>query len=102
MGAGGACGLTGQEHAISEVTFSYPMLTQNCDAHPLLRLMHRPDPKLPADQPEKHAVVLIAPKDWEQRFLGCQNEARELIRLPDLALFRHGAADAVKAVELNF
>lgn len=35
------------------------MLTINADSHPLMRRMHKPDPKLPADQQDKRSVVPI-------------------------------------------
>jgi len=45
--------------ATGEVVPNYTMLTQNCDAHPLLNRFHKPDPKLPADKQDKRSVVPI-------------------------------------------
>lgn len=75
-----------------EVVTSYSMITQNCDAHPLLARMHKPDPLLPADQQDKRAVVPLEPRDWDQWLNGDAAQAEQLIQLPDIAVFRHGAA----------
>lgn len=58
------------------------MLTQNCDAHPLLRQFHKPDPNLPADKQDKRSVVPIAREHWDTWLNGSIEEARALIRLP--------------------
>ncbi|TAL65825.1 MAG: DUF159 family protein [Burkholderiaceae bacterium] len=86
--------------ATGEVVPSYTMITQNCDAHPLLRLMHRPDPQLAHDQQDKRAVVPIERDHWDQWLGGTQAQAEQLIRLPAIELFRHGAADPEKQVAL--
>ena len=86
--------------ATGEVVPSYTMLTQNCDAHPLLRLMHKPDPTLPADKQDKRAVVPIERKDWDQWLEGSIEQARALIQVPSIDLFHHGAADLDKQVAL--
>lgn len=83
-----------------EVVPSYTIITQNCDDHPLLRLMHKPDPKLPPDQQDKRAVVSIERDNWDQWLSGTVAEAEILITLPALDVFKHGAADPAKAVEL--
>jgi putative SOS response-associated peptidase YedK len=84
-----------------EVIPSYTMLTQNCDAHPLLRQFHKPDPSLPADKQDKRSVVPIAREDWGVWLNGSVEEALTLIRLPASELFSHGAADPAKAVTLQ-
>ena len=78
--------------ASGEVVTSYSMLTQNCDGHPLLAQMHKPDPHLPADQQDKRAVVPLESKDWDQWLSGKLEQAEQLIQLPDPDVFRHGAA----------
>ena len=83
-----------------EVVLSYTMLTQNCDAHPLLKLMHKPDPALPPDQQDKRAVVPIERADWDRWLKGTMDEAVPLLKLPGEDLFRHGAADPEKHVDL--
>ena len=80
---------------------SYSMLTQNCDAHPLLRLMHRPDPKLPEDAQDKRAVVPIEREYWDQWLHGTQEHAEALIGLPLMECIHHGAADPAKSVPLT-
>jgi putative SOS response-associated peptidase YedK len=64
-----------------EVIESYTMLTQNADAHPIMRRMHKPDPKLPVDQQDKRSVVAIEPSDVEQWLRGSVTDAAELIRM---------------------
>lgn len=86
--------------ATGEIVHSYSMLTQNCDAHPLLRLMHKPDPQLPPHAQDKRAVVPIEPQHWDQWLTGSQADAQALIRLPALDLLRHGAADPLQQLEL--
>jgi putative SOS response-associated peptidase YedK len=83
-----------------EVVPSYSMITQNCDSHPLLRLMHKPDPKLATHAQDKRAVVPLEPGDWDQWLNGSVGQADALIQLPALELIRHSAADPAKQVEL--
>lgn len=88
------------DHASGEVVPNYTMLTQNCDAHPLLKLFHKPDPKLPADKQDKRAVVPIERVDWDMWLNGSIDDAMSLIQLPSLHLFAHGAAEASKQIDL--
>jgi hypothetical protein len=74
------------DRATGEVVESYTMLTVNADAHPLMSRMHKPDPKLPADQQDKRSVVAIEPADVEQWLQGKADEAAELLAPPALAL----------------
>jgi putative SOS response-associated peptidase YedK len=83
-----------------EVVPHFSMLTQNCDGHPLLGLMHKPDPKLPAGQQDKRAVVPIEKEDWDSWLRGSTEVAEKLIRVPGVEMFRHGAADPAKAMAL--
>ena len=83
-----------------EVVLSYSMLTQNCDAHPLLKLFHKPDPKLPADQQDKRSVVPIEEAHWDQWLDGSPDDAERLIHLPAPETIKHGAADPAKQVAL--
>ena len=80
------------DHETGEVVPSFTMITQNCDGHPLLGLMHKPDPKLPADKQDKRAVVPIEQKDWDLWLQGATREAEELIQVPPVELFRAGPA----------
>lgn len=83
-----------------EVVPSYTMITQNCDDHPLLKLMHKPDPKLPTNQQDKRTVVSLEPNQWDQWLNGTLAQAQDLIQVPSLELFNHGAADPAKQVPL--
>jgi len=86
--------------ATGEVVPSYSMITQNCDQHPLLRLMHRPDPRLPEDRQDKRSVVPLEPEQWDAWLHGSVTQAGELIRLPGMECLAHGAADPTQAVPL--
>ena len=88
------------DRASGEVVPNYTMLTQNCDAHALLKLFHKPDPKFPLDEQDKRAVVPIERGDWEQWLSGTIEEAQALIKLPALETFAHGAADPAKNLPL--
>jgi hypothetical protein len=46
------------------------MLTLNADAHPLMRRMHKPDPKLAPNEQDKRSVVAVNPADWETWLCG--------------------------------
>jgi putative SOS response-associated peptidase YedK len=83
-----------------EIVVSYTMLTQNCDHHPLLKLMHKPDPALPPDQQDKRSVIPIERAHWNQWLNGSIEEAMALVQVPDIDLFAHGAADPGKQVAL--
>jgi hypothetical protein len=52
------------------------MLTLNADAHPLMCRMHKPDPKLGADQQDKRSLVLLEPSAFDQWLAGTVEEAR--------------------------
>lgn len=76
------------------------MITQNCDAHPLLAKMHKPDPTLPPDRQDKRTVVPLEASDWDAWLNGSEAQAQSLIRLPAESLFRHAAAVASSQVQL--
>jgi putative SOS response-associated peptidase YedK len=82
-----------------ELVLSYTMLTQNCDAHPILSRMHKPDPNMPADKQDKRTVVPIERGEWEQWLRGTSEEAAQLVRLPTCEL-RHGPADPTNDFQL--
>jgi putative SOS response-associated peptidase YedK len=83
-----------------EIVGSYTMLTQNCDRHPLLKLMHKPDPSLPPDAQDKRTVVPIERGQWRQWLEGTIGDAMQLVQVPPESLFEHGAADPAQQVEL--
>ena len=78
---------TWADKATGEVHESYTMLTINADAHPLMRRMHKPDPKLAADKQDKRSVIPIEPADYDQWLAGTQQEAAELLRLAPVGVF---------------
>ena len=68
------------------------MLTINADAHPLMSRMHKPDPKLAADQQDKRSVISIELADVDTWLAGTQQEAAALLRVPAVELFNAGPA----------
>ena len=88
-----------------EVVPSYTMLTINCNAHPVLRLMHRPDcdadgQPLPEDRQDKRTVVPLERDAWDQWLHGTAAQAAGVIALPAADLYAHGAADPELQVAL--
>lgn len=91
--------------ATGEVVPSFSMITQNCDGHELLALMHKPEVDeagvpLPADRQDKRAVVPLERSSWDAWLHGSVDQAEGLIQLPAAEVFRHGAADSAKNVAL--
>jgi len=66
--------------ATGEIVPNYTLLTCNCDGHPLLGRLHKPDPNLPPEAQDKRAVAHLEPADWEAWLLGSEAEARALVR----------------------
>ena len=75
-----------------ELVESYTMLTQNADAHPLMRRMHRPDPKRPPELQDKRSVVPIEFADVDLWLFGTVEQAKALVQLPAPDLFEARAA----------
>jgi len=84
-----------------ELVPSYTMITQNCDEHPLLRLMHKPDPKADPGRPDKRSVIPLDEADWDAWLHGSVEKAKTLIQVPSLELFDHGPEETGKRVALN-
>ena len=59
------------------------MLTVNADDHPIMRRMHKPDLKLPADQQDKRSVIAIEPDDVDLWLTGTIEQVRPLLSPPD-------------------
>lgn len=57
------------------------MLTLNADDHPIMRRMHKPDPKLGPDQQDKRSVIPIEAADVDTWLFGTQEQAKALARL---------------------
>jgi putative SOS response-associated peptidase YedK len=81
--------------ATGEVISSYTMLTMNCDAHPLLSRMHKPERDLPSDQQDKRAVIPLEPTVWDQWLSCTPAQAREMLRLPPESAYSAGPAPTV-------
>ena len=75
------------DKASGEIVESYTMLTQNADAHPIMRRMHKPDRKLGPDQQDKRSVVSLEPSEFEQWLLGTVADAKALIKLAPTEVF---------------
>ena len=75
-----------------EIVESYTILTLNADAHPLMRRMHKPDPKLGPDVQDKRSVVSIEIEDVDQWPFGTVEQATGLVRLPQVEAFDAGPA----------
>lgn len=83
-----------------EVHPTFTMLTQNCDAHPLLRLFHKPvldKQGLPHGEQDKRTVVPVERGSWDRWLHGSVEAAEELIVLPSPDLFEHSPKDAAFA-----
>ncbi|HEU5294959.1 MAG TPA: SOS response-associated peptidase family protein [Burkholderiaceae bacterium] len=66
---------------------SYTMLTVNADEHPLMRRMHKPDPRLPPERQDKRSVVAIELEDVDRWLHARTRDAAQLVRAPALELF---------------
>ena len=84
--------------ASGEIVPNYTVITVNCDGHPLLGRLHKPDPKLPADAQDKRSLIHIEPEHWAQWLAGSEDEARALIQPPPLEMF--DLADARRTDQL--
>ena len=78
---------TWTDPATGEVVESYTMLTLNADAHPLMRRMHKPDPKRPADKQDKRSVVPIEKADVDTWLAAPPPVAAQLVRLAPVEVF---------------
>ena len=80
------------DKASGEVVESDAMLTINADAHPLMKRMHKPDPRLAPDRQHKRSVVPIEPEDVDAWLAAPLTKAAQLLRLAPVELFVAGAA----------
>ena len=81
-----------------EVVPNYTLLTMNCDAHPMLNRLHKPDPTLPPDAQDKRAVIHVQPDDWGVWLHGNEEDAVELFRLPPTDFFDQGNVQRTDAM----
>lgn len=73
--------------ATGELHESYTMLTINADAHPLMRRMHKPAPKLSADAQDKRSVIPVEAGDVDTWLAGTVEQAQRLLQLPRVEAF---------------
>ena len=83
---------TWTDKTTGEIVESYTMLTLNADDHPLMRRMHKPDPKSGPDQQDKRSVVPIELVDLDTWLGGTNEEASKLLRLAPVKTFEAGPA----------
>ena len=69
------------------------MITINADDHPIMSRMHKPDPKLRPEQQDKRSVIAIEFSDCEQWLLGTEDQAKSLLRAPDVGVLAAGPAE---------
>ena len=74
------------DRATGEIHESYTMLTINADAHPLMRRMHKPDPKYGPDEQDKRSVVSIEQPDVDRWLHGKPEDVRPLVVPPAIEL----------------
>ena len=89
---------TWTDPATGEIVPNFTMLTCNCDDHPMLARLHKPDPTLPADKQDKRALIHIEPEHWPTWLTGTADEVRALIRPQSVGVFDQG--DALKTDQL--
>lgn len=77
-----------------ELVPNFTVITTNCDSHPLLNRLHKPDPNLPPDAQDKRSLVHVAPAHWEQWLRGTVGDALQLIKPPPVDDF--DLADAIR------
>jgi putative SOS response-associated peptidase YedK len=83
---------TWTDRTTGESVESYTMLTLNADHHPLMRRMHKPDPRLPPEAQDKRSVIPIELGDVDLWLHGTAEDARTLLRLDAQQAFEAGPA----------
>lgn len=73
--------------ASGEIVESFTLLTLNADAHPLMRRMHKPDPRRPPEAQDKRSVIPIAPADVDAWLHAPQAQASRLLQLARVEQF---------------
>ena len=81
-----------------ELVPSYTMLTTNCDEHPLLSRLHKPDPKLAPDKQDKRAVIHIEPEHWKAWLNGSSADAQRLLKPAPAEMFDLADAERTDAL----
>jgi len=83
------------DKATGELIESYTMLTINADAHPLMRRMHKPDPKVGPDQQDKRSVIPVELDDVDAWLTAPVEKAASLLRVTSLEVFKAGPAASI-------
>lgn len=78
---------TWTDKASGEIVESYTMLTLNADDHPIMKRMHKPDPKLGPDQQDKRSVIPIKAADVDTWLFGTPEQAKALAKLAPAEAF---------------
>lgn len=78
-----------------EILETYTLLTVNADDHPIMRRMHKPDPKLPVDQQDKRSLIAIEPGDVDLWLGGSLREVTPLLRPPAARTLAAGPAEEI-------
>jgi putative SOS response-associated peptidase YedK len=81
-----------------ELVPNFTMITCNCDGHPLLGRLHKPEPGLPPDAQDKRSLIHVDAVNWDQWLLGTESEARDLIEPQPAAVFNQSDALATSAL----
>ena len=81
-----------------EIVPNFTLITVNCDGHPLLGRLHKPDPGLPPDAQDKRSLVPLAPANWDAWLHGDPAHARALLAAPPGELFDLGDAQRTDAL----
>ncbi len=72
------------DKASGELVESYTMLTMNADTHPIMKRMHKPDPKFAPNEQDKRSVVVIEKHNVDDWLHGSLDDAQAFIQLaPD-------------------
>lgn len=84
--------------ATGEVVPNFTAITVNCDDHPMLNRLHRPDPELPADAQDKRSLVHIEPEHWDTWLKGDAEAAKALLRPAPVEMFDQTDANSTDEV----
>lgn len=79
---------TWTDRTSGEIHESYTMLTVNADSHPLMRRMHKPDPKYGPDEQDKRSVVAIEFANVDLWLHGDNQEVKELVVPPSMEVLQ--------------
>lgn len=91
------------DHDTGEIVPNYTAITVNCDSHPMLARLHKPERDketgdlLPPDQQDKRSLVHIEPADWRTWLLGTEAEARALLTPQPAEVFDQTDAETTNA-----